>query len=178
MTEKVIQILLLINHEICMILLQYEAFQQNITLIIKIIDLMIMALCARILYSIKDQKKSGYPFLILGILRISAQLTLNYFYRQKILLYFKNNQQMTSVWLNQLIYLLLGMCFLKNNFLIILSIILSFRQINYKQNSEKNPQKESKDFDICISALPQKEFDPYKSEDVNIKVLYMEDYLL
>ncbi|CAD8088046.1 unnamed protein product [Paramecium sonneborni] len=188
MTEKVIQIILLINYEVCMILLQYEAFQQNITLIIKIIDLFIMALCARVLYYLKDQKKQGYPLTILCLLRVSGQLTLNYFFKPQILSVIINLNLIHTIFQDQLIselsltklpYLyIIGNVLLEQQFsdyfinigigLTCISIIFQFRRKDLQQKPQINPQKLSKDFDICISALPQKEFDAYKQEDLNV----------
>ncbi|CAD8075440.1 unnamed protein product [Paramecium sonneborni] len=187
MKEKVIQIILLINYEVCMILLQYEAFQQPITLIIKIIDLMIMALCTRILYYIKDKKKSGYTLTMLCLLRIASQLTLNYFCKPQILSVIINlnlihqlfSEQLGSDFsLTKLPYLyIIGNVVFEQQFsdysinigvgLTCLSIIFSFRKRIMEQNTQKSSQQIQKDFDICISALPQKEFEVYKSEDLN-----------
>ncbi|CAD8149355.1 unnamed protein product [Paramecium octaurelia] len=187
MTEEIFSLILLIYYEICVMLLQHQAFHKWESLTIKIIDLITMMITTRVLFYLKSTKKTTTTLTILAGFRISVQITLSYFCQVEIFLVFLNllfiyshyQDQSQNRLLSKLPQVfLIGNVFFVQNFqdnlkniaiaFTCISIIYTFRSTKTIQHSPKNPKDTcNKDFGICISALPQKELEPQKSCDFN-----------
>ncbi|CAD8072444.1 unnamed protein product [Paramecium sonneborni] len=187
MTEEIFSLILLIYYEICIFLLQHQAFNKNESMILKIIDIITMLLVNSALFYIKNKKKNTTIITILGGLRISFQIAMSYFCQIEILLVFLNLLFIYSLYQDQLQnqilqklpqLFLIGNVFYVQNFqdnfknigiaFTCISIIFSFRSKRIVETQSDNLKNQNRDFGISISALPQKELDPSRSCDINV----------